>query len=117
MCIRDSRRSAHRFFQIAFGNDPLLISVVCPYTGHVIGLKFEPDRQAVHLGLADPASLLFHLLGDTEQILNVVRDLMCQDIGDRKVTARPIPVSYTHLDVYKRQEVPSSGAPYKMIDV
>ena len=40
-------------------------------------------------------------LSELERILDIL-----QSIRDREIIRRPIPVSYTHLDVYKRQPNP-----------
>src|SRR5262249_60201452 len=58
-----------------------LLGVVGPETGQEIGLELQPNRQPVELRLAQTGPLRVYPLGDAEQILHMVADLVSNQIG------------------------------------
>ena len=70
--------------------------ITTPISGYVIG-KPTPVGQTISSGISEPQVIMSIANLDNMQIETMVDE---SDIGQVKVG----PVSYTHLDVYKRQE-------------
>ena len=68
----------------------------------IVGVS--PDGEKSHRGFADKHGLQFTLIADTDKSIASAYGVW----GQKKFMGREymgIPVSYTHLDVYKRQEL------------
>ena len=64
------------------------VGVVRPDAGQAIGLQLEPHRQRVGLLLRRRAAARLHLLGDAEQVLHVMPDLVRDHVGLREIARR-----------------------------
>ena len=76
------------------GRVDALLKEVCvlPYAGQKVGLQLYPNRELVELPLVYPASLRFVLIRYAEQVLHVVTDLVSENVGQREVSRRAIPL-------------------------
>ena len=111
MCIRDSRRCVLLFSYQAetflvpmrLGDTPCLL-----YTS----LNKEDIRKIVTLLLKTLEKRCAEQMEIHLTVTNAVKDFIAEKGSDNKYGARPlrraIPVSYTHLDVYKRQVLHSA---------
>jgi hypothetical protein len=70
----------------------VLLGEVRPYAGQKVGLQLYPNRELVELPLVYPASLRFVLIRYAEQVLHVVTDLVSENVGQREVSRRAIPL-------------------------
>ena len=89
MCIRDSHRAELRF---GVTDQYIIVRVQnnvhqLPFRGHALAAARHAEIKAVPV----------------EQQLAVANDAVPADGISAIVDAAPVPVSYTHLDVYKRQ--------------
>ena len=101
--IADCGRRVQCFVEVALLQDAMhAVRPICPDAGKTVGLQFEPHRELIDLSLA--AALLLQLAnfcGDSEQVLDVMRHLVCDDIGLRKVAWR----TKARLQVIEETEV------------
>ena len=66
--------------------------MIGPDAGEAIGLQLLPHRQRIAVALAHVLAQFGHLVGDAEQVLHVVADLMRDHVSLRKVSRGAEPV-------------------------
>src|SRR5262245_3422776 len=87
--VADCRGSVQTLLDIALLQDLLRgIRFLRPDAGEAVGLKLHADRQLVGLGFGRTHSRLRYLLGDAEQVLNMMANLVGDDIGLGKIAGR-----------------------------
>ena len=86
--VADGRGRAQALLHVARLED-LLVEVAVD-AGEAVGLQLEADRVRVRLLLRARAPLRrLHLVGDAEQVLDVVADLVGDDVGRAKSPGAP----------------------------
>src|SRR5208283_4215087 len=86
--VANSSRCLHGRFDIAgLDEPPLFLRMVCPYSGKTVGLQLYPHLELIGLDLVHAALRLMNLGQDSQQILHVVTDLVCDHIGLGELTA------------------------------
>ncbi len=102
--VADGAGRVERLLEIARLEDVARpLGVVGPDPGEAVGLELEPDRQCVSVRLGEPLLLPVDLVGDPEEVLDVVADLVGDDIGLGEVAgcaeSGPELVVETEIDV------------------
>src|SRR5262249_11213588 len=86
----------HCSFDVArFDKLPFRLCPICPNTGKTIRLQLDSDLQSISFCLAHPTLRLLHLGKQSEQILHVVPDLVCDHISLRELTGLAANVAST----------------------
>lgn len=87
--VADRACGVQAFLDIAGLEDlPRAVRMVRPDAGETIGLQLQPHREGVALRLAHPLAHRVHFLGDPQQGLHVVADLVRDHVGLGEVTGR-----------------------------
>src|SRR5208337_2061011 len=90
--IADGRRRAKPRFDVAFFKNMLfLLGMMGPDAGVIVGLELEHHGELLGIGLANPALHLGNLFAGSEQVLNVVADLVGDHVGLGELSRRMEP--------------------------
>ena len=89
----------------------LLLSLIHIYTALYEKMAAEQDKYRDWLKSQPPEEILHHTYEYTirEDIVMAMEELELTDAQAQALLESPSPVSYTHLDVYKRQALPQGG--------
>jgi len=87
--VADRSSGSQRFIDVAGFDDVFgAIGIMRPDTGEEVSLKLEANGEAVEFGLADAAARRLHFVGDAEQVLHVMSDLVRDDVGLGEIAGR-----------------------------
>ena len=91
--IADSAGRIEGFLDVALLEDVAgLVGVVSPDTGKTVRLQLHHDRKLVGLCLARPAAERMDLLGNPQEVLDMMPHLVGDDIGLGEIPRRAKPV-------------------------
>ena len=80
--VADGRGRGQRRFEVArFEHVFHGVGTLAPDAGQAICLQFHAHGQGIALALANALLGLMYLVGDAEQVLDVVADLVGDDVG------------------------------------
>jgi hypothetical protein len=80
--VADGRSSGQRGFEVArFEHILHGVGALAPDAGQAVGLQFHPHGEGIALGFADPLLGAVNLVGDAQQVLDVVADFVGDDVG------------------------------------
>src|SRR5512132_2129721 len=65
------------------------VGITGPNAGEKIRLQLEPDREPVVFRFADPTARRLHTIGNAEQVLHVMSNFVCDDVGLCKIASCP----------------------------
>ena len=106
--VADRGGGAQGLLDVAFLEQPALVGGVRPDTRQAVGLQLEAHRQRV--GAIGPALLPADLLGDAQEVLHVVADLVGEHVGLGEVAGRPEAVLQLVVEAQVDVDLPVLGA-------
>ena len=87
--VADGARRIERLLDVAGLDDVLaLLGMIGPDAGEAIGLQLHAHLERIGLALVHALPRRLDLIGDAEQLLHVVADLMRDDIGLGEIAGR-----------------------------